>query len=352
MQHFNSKIHLWYARHKRDLPWRETNNPYYIWLSEIILQQTRVAQGMEYYYRFIDRFPTVFELACADEEEVLKLWQGLGYYSRARNLHRTAKDIVNLYDGVFPADFAALKKLKGIGDYTASAIASIAFSLPYATIDGNVYRLLSRFFGIDLPVDSREGINAFRELAGDLIQGERDPGMHNQAMMEFGALQCVPVKPDCHVCPLAENCFALAKGKVDVLPVKKNKTKVRDRFFNYIVFMDDQSVFLQKRTGNDIWRNLYEFPLVESEGEITIEELLEDEPDTIFANFEAYSILSVSNWQKHQLSHQKIHFRFVLMKATRKKKIREGLLQVDKKDIFTFAVPKLIENYINKIMHF
>lgn len=351
MQHFKQHIHAWYARHKRDLPWRETTSPYYIWLSEIILQQTRVVQGIDYYYRFTERFPALSDLANADEEEVLKLWQGLGYYSRARNLHQTAKDILLYYNGIFPADYAALKKLKGIGDYTASAIASIAFNLPYAAVDGNVFRVLSRFFGIALPIDSREGEKAFRELANELIRKENAPGMHNQAMMEFGALQCVPAKPDCNACPLADRCFALQKGQIDQLPVKKNKTKVRDRYFNYLVIEENNFLFLQKRTKKDIWMNLYEFPLIETSEKVSVESLLDDKNTTIFNEFKNLTFVAASNWQTHLLSHQKIHYRFIQLQTEESKKIRDSLLRVDKKDIFTFAVPKLIEKFVNKIMH-
>ena len=231
---FSNKLISWYLQNKRDLPWRKTKNPYFVWLSEIMLQQTRVAQGMSYYLKFTETFPTVFDLAKADESTVLKMWQGLGYYSRARNLHATAKHIAFELDGKFPSTYKEIVKLKGIGDYTASAIASICFTEPTAVVDGNVYRVLSRYFGIETPINSSAGNKEFKELAQTLIDTLK-PGTYNQAIMDFGAIQCKPKNPICLFCPFSESCVALQKNKIDTLPVKDKKTKVRDRYFNYLV---------------------------------------------------------------------------------------------------------------------
>ena len=228
---FAPKILNWYYKHQRDLPWRETREPYKVWLSEIILQQTRVAQGMPYYYRFVKAFPAVDDLARAPEEEVLKLWQGLGYYSRARNLHATAKIVAEDFDGKFPETYKGLKSLKGVGDYTASAIASFCFDVPEPVVDGNVYRVLSRYFGVGTPINSTQGVKYFKELAREVMDADniRD---YNQGIMEFGAIQCAPKKPYCLLCPLQDSCVALKENKVDQLPVKLGKTKVRSRYFN------------------------------------------------------------------------------------------------------------------------
>ncbi len=253
---FHKKLITWYLQNKRSMPWRETTDPYHIWLSEIMLQQTRVAQGLPYYLAFTKSFPTVFDLANASEDEVLKLWQGLGYYSRARNLHATAKYVANELQGEFPDNYKDLLQLKGVGDYTASAIASICFNEVVPVVDGNVYRVLSRHFGIDTPINSTKGIKEFKELAIELIDHE-DPANYNQAIMEFGALQCKPKSPYCIVCPLNESCEALKTGKVDMLPVKLKKQKIKNRYFNYLIFsINDQHTIIQQRTGNGIWKGL------------------------------------------------------------------------------------------------
>src|SRR5690606_4230898 len=233
---FSKILNHWYSSNKRELPWRQTTNPYAIWLSEIILQQTQVIQGLPYYESFLKEFPTVFSLANAEESKVLKLWQGLGYYSRARNLHAAAKHIVNQYDGVFPNNYKTLLTLKGVGDYTASAIASICFNEPTAVVDGNVYRVLSRYFGIDTPINSTKGIKAFKMLATSVMDA-KNPSEYNQAIMEFGAIQCKPKNPDCKICPLHRSCAALEKKFVNVLPVKLNKTKVNTKYFNFLVVL-------------------------------------------------------------------------------------------------------------------
>lgn len=255
MASFGVRIMEWYKENGRDLPWRNTKDPYRIWVSEIILQQTRVAQGYDYYCRFIRRFPDVNSLAEAGEDEVMKYWQGLGYYSRARNLHAAAREIAG--KGYFPDTYEEVRRLKGVGDYTAAAICSFAFGLPCAVVDGNVYRVLSRWMGIDMPVDSVKGKNYFRELAEELLVKE-DPALYNQAIMDFGALQCTPSSPSCMFCPLSDSCVALQKGWVDRLPVKQHKTKVSERFFTYLFIISGDFTFIHKRTGDDIWKNLYE----------------------------------------------------------------------------------------------
>ncbi|MBL4723936.1 MAG: A/G-specific adenine glycosylase, partial [Lutibacter sp.] len=270
----SNQLILWYLSNKRDLPWRSTRNPYHIWLSEIILQQTRVDQGMAYYLKFIKVFPTVNDLAAASEEQVLKLWQGLGYYSRARNLHFSAKYVVEQLSGVFPSTYDEILKLKGVGDYTASAIASFCFNEVAAVVDGNVYRVLSRYFGISTPINSTKGIKEFKLLAQELID-VKDPGTHNQAIMEFGARMCKPQNPDCISCPLNESCVAVSEKSIKNLPVKVKKIKIKQRFFNYLVIQTkDKKTKIGKRE-NGIWKNLYEFPLIETSKEINENDLIE-----------------------------------------------------------------------------
>ena len=253
---FSNQLVFWYLQNKRDLPWRKTQNPYHIWLSEIILQQTRVDQGLNYYYKFIQNYPTVASLAAATQEEVLKLWQGLGYYSRARNLHETAKIVCSEFNENFPSTYDELISLKGIGDYTASAIASICFDKPTAVVDGNVYRFLARYFNIATPINRSDGIKEFKKLAQELIDVEK-PGTHNQAMMEFGARICKPVNPDCENCVFNSSCLGLIEKTVKALPVKLKKIKVRRRYFNYLVIeTPNNATFLHKRTKG-IWKNLY-----------------------------------------------------------------------------------------------
>ncbi|MGL5635915.1 MAG: A/G-specific adenine glycosylase, partial [Bacteroidales bacterium] len=245
----------WYLANKRDLPWRNTTNPYFIWLSEIILQQTRVSQGMDYYLRFIDKYPTVIDLANAEEDEILRLWQGLGYYSRARNIHATAKYIRDFCAGVFPDTYKEVLALKGVGPYTAAAICSFAYRLPHAAVDGNVYRVIARLFALTEPIDSTDGKKLFAAYADELLDKDR-PDLFNQAMMEFGAMQCVPQSPHCDVCPLQDNCLAYARDLVKDLPVKSSKTKVRPRYLHFFDFGSPDSVYLEKRGVTDIWRGL------------------------------------------------------------------------------------------------
>ena len=347
MNIFNSHIHRWYSNYKRDLPWRNTRDPYFIWLSEIILQQTRIAQGLAYYQKFTEVFPTISHLANATEDQVLKLWQGLGYYSRARNLHFTAKFITQQYYGKFPDKYHKLLLLKGIGEYTAAAIASISFNEEYPTVDGNVFRVLSRFFGISDPIDTPAGKKIFKELATELIKGT-DPGMHNQALMEFGALQCTPQKPNCLDCPLNVQCYAFLNNKTGALPVKLKRTKQRDRYFNYFVLLCNDYTWLRKRVGKDIWKNLFEFPSIETSSAISIEGLLSlpEVSQLIPRPRDQANVEKVGPWKIHLLTHQRINYRFLTIRLQQADKMPDELMRVNKKDIFNFAVPKLIETYL------
>ncbi|MEW2920381.1 A/G-specific adenine glycosylase [Muricauda sp. ANG21] len=340
---FSEKILDWYHINKRELPWRSTRDPYKIWLSEIILQQTRVVQGMPYYHRFLEAFPSVHDLADASEEKVLKLWQGLGYYSRARNLHATAKMIVEDFNGEFPTTYEGLKSLKGVGDYTASAIASICFDVPEPVVDGNVYRVLARYFGVELPINSTEGTKYFKELAREVMETKnvRD---YNQGIMEFGAIQCAPKKPYCLLCPLQDGCVALKENKVDVLPVKLNKTKIKERHFNYLVFLDEQeNTLMEQRKGRGIWQNLYQFPLLESEKELQTDEMEgELTCKTDFPNTESLSLFNTEPII-HKLSHQHLYTKFWILKTD--DVLEEG---TPWKKIMAYPVPVLIADFIKK----
>lgn len=346
MGSFAPEIYNWYTLNKRDLPWRETNDPYKIWISEIILQQTRVAQGIDYYNRFIEEFSTVSELANAPEHDVLKLWQGLGYYTRARNLHYTAKFITHQFNGVFPVDYNQIISLKGVGNYTAAAIASIAFNIPKAVVDGNVNRVLSRYFGILTPVDSEKGKKEIQKLADELLDVQ-NPGYHNQAVMEFGALQCIPKTPDCKLCPVAADCYALKFNKVETLPVKSKKVKQKIRYFYFFIVENDDSILIEKRTKKDIWRNLHQFPLLETEEELSDDEILNAKFPLL--NGIKVNLKSVSEKIKHVLTHQTIYARFIHLETDLNNFNHSNIFRVNKKDIYKFAVPRLIEQYLEKI---
>ena len=340
---FSKKLISWYLIHKRDLPWRRTQLPYYIWLSEIILQQTRVDQGLPYYKTFVSAYPSIKDLANATEEEVLKLWQGLGYYSRARNLYSTAKFITNELNGEFPSSYLGLIKLKGVGDYTASAIASICFNEASAVVDGNVYRVLSRYYGIETPINSSKGVKEFKQMAQTLID-KNNPGDHNQAIMEFGARQCKPQNPECNSCIFNNSCVSLQKGMISKLPIKLKKTKVKKVHFNYIVILtkDGKTIF-QKRTGKGIWENLYQFPLIESVKDINKDELLR--LDEFRELSSAYGIRSLVLYNEkikiHKLSHRHIYTRFWIAEASIISDIAIPVSQ-----IFSYPVPNLIFTFI------
>jgi len=334
----------WYLQNKRDLPWRHTTNPYYIWLSEIMLQQTRVAQGMPYYFAFTSAFPTVFDLANASEEQVLKLWQGLGYYSRARNLHKTAQFVASELDGIFPNNYNDLITLKGIGEYTAAAIASFSFNEAVPVVDGNVFRVLARYFDIETDIANASAKKEFAALAYELMP-KNNPAVFNQAMMEFGAIQCVPKNPDCSVCVLNSGCLALKLNKVNQLPVKSKKAKAKNRFFNYVVFEDqNKHSIIQKRSDKGIWHNLYEFPLIESESEIDFDVF---SVELMRRNFVQNPIISISELneisQIHKLTHQHLHIKFwkVSVAGT-----LENALEIE--TLKTFPFPIVIFNFIEK----
>ena len=348
--YISDTLSAWYLVNKRELPWRDISDPYLIWISEIILQQTRVNQGMSYYLRFIERFPTVADLALSDEDEVLKYWQGLGYYSRARNLHKAARQVMTNFGGIFPFQHADVLKLAGIGDYTAAAICSFAYNQPFAVVDGNVYRVLSRLFGIETPIDSGAGKKEFAGLAQELIS-KSDPGIHNQSIMEFGALQCVPVSPDCAACPLQLNCRAYELSIVDKLPIKSKKTKVTNRYFNYFFIELGGKTYLQKRIAKDVWQNLFEFPLVEADSLLTVEELMETNGfKNLFSGIGEVEVVKILNPMKHILSHRVIYAQFVTVKITDENAVLSKLNKVSIAEIDQFAVSRLMELFLEDIL--
>lgn len=344
MSNFSGIIINWYREYKRDLPWRESSDPYLIWISEIILQQTRVAQGYEYFIRFIQRFPDVDTLAGAEEDEVMKYWQGLGYYSRARNLHAAARSM----KGEFPKTYPEVLALKGVGEYTAAAICSFAYDMPYAVVDGNVYRVLSRYLGIDTPIDSTEGKKLFASLANELLDKSR-PALYNQAIMDFGALQCTPQAPACLFCPLADSCAALSKGMVMQLPVKQHKTKTVNRYLNYIYVRAGAYTFINKRTGNDIWKNLFEFPLIETAEAVTEEALLaHPEFGKLFAEEERPVVRSICPNVKHVLSHRVLYANFYEVTLPEETNSFSSYQKVRVDELEQYAVPKLIHAFLEK----
>lgn len=339
-----ARLLTWYDGHCRDLPWRSTRNPYYIWISEIILQQTRVAQGYDYFVRFVERFPTVESLAEAPEDDVMRMWQGLGYYSRARNLHCAAKQVVAMEH--FPDTYDAIRALKGVGDYTAAAIASFAFDIPKAAVDGNVCRVWSRVFGIDEPIDSARGKQMITEIAQALLPAG-DAAKYNQAVMEFGALQCVPRNPNCISCPLAHKCVALAEGRVGQLPTKSHKTKVEPRYFTYLYIHNDAGLLLHKRTADDIWKNLYELPLIETQAAVEVEDVLA-RPE--FAQWHSslphYTYRGCVGGVKHVLSHRVLHASFHELEVQGALPCLEGFVVVPFEELYRYALSRLIERYL------
>jgi A/G-specific adenine glycosylase len=332
----------WYDVHKRPLPWRGGTDPYPIWLSEVILQQTRVDQGTAYWHRFMERYPTVLHLAAAPEDEVLKLWQGLGYYSRARNLLAAARSVADEHGGRFPADLVALKALKGVGDYTAAAIGSIAFGLPAPVVDGNVYRVLARYFDVATPIDSTAGKREFQELATRLLSKER-PGDHNQAMMELGATVCTPKQPDCPACPLSTDCLARKRGTISERPVKEGRTTVRERHFNYLHVETPGHLYLRKREGPGIWQGLHEPPVLETEraaGKATLLRLLNEQLPG------RWKVLGRSERITHLLSHQRIQAVFWQVSVEPDRALPKDWLKVPAERVVEYAVPRLIERWM------
>ena len=340
---FSNYLKSWYLQNKRDLPWRETKDPFKIWLSEIILQQTRVEQGLAYFLRFINAYPKVENLANAEEEEVLKLWQGLGYYSRARNLHFSAQYIMEHFNGKFPSTYNEIIQLKGVSDYTASAIASICYNEPTAVVDGNVYRVLARYFGIYTAINSTKGIKEFKSLAQELLLKE-DPGTFNQAIMEYGARMCTPQSPDCESCGLKNSCYAYLEGEVKSLPYKEKKIKIKKRYFNYLVIhTKDDCTELEKRT-NGIWTGLYQFPLIETSKEINHNELIEHSEFHYRFRKVATHIKELPTSEKpHKLSHQHIFSKFWLVEAD-----KYPHATISWKEVFDFPVPILIDNFLQE----
>ena len=390
---FSGRIIQWYLLNKRDLPWRETKDPYAIWLSEVILQQTRVDQGLSYYHRFLMAFPKVNDLADAEEFEVMKLWQGLGYYSRARNLHSTAKSIVEKHGGVFPNRYEDIIALKGIGPYTAAAIASFAFGLPFATVDGNVYRILSRIFGLEIPIDSTIGKKQFAQLGNELLD-KTQPGLFNQAMMELGALICSPKNPQCDICPFRKDCKAKALGLIDVLPVKEKKVKVKERVFHYLVMSDEKLVIMKRRGAGDIWQGLFDFPVIEDMKPLNNAELIKvvlekgwvrglkkgGEEPRIDGGYDRngggasgggasggkhglsgkggkgkrngaeFNLTLLAGPIKHILTHQHIQAYFYKVQLNNLIKIEPGWTKVQLKAVHELPIPRLIDKFL--IAHF
>ena len=344
---FSNTIEKWYQEYKRELPWRESADPYVIWISEIILQQTRVVQGYDYFMRFMKRFPDVATLAQADEDEVMKYWQGLGYYSRARNLHAAAKSM----NGVFPKTYPEVRALKGVGDYTAAAICSFAYNMPYAVVDGNVYRVLSRYLGIDTPIDSTEGKKLLAAVADELLD-KKNPALYNQAIMDFGAIQCSPQSPNCMFCPLASGCSALAGGMVAQLPVKQHKTKTTNRYFNYIYVRMGAYTLINKRTGNDIWKNLFEFPLIETPEAVSEEEFPAlPELRAMFAEGETPIIGLVCRDVKHVLSHRVIYANFYMVDLPENSQSFTSYQKIKADELEQYAVSRLVHAFIEKYIN-
>lgn len=324
---FAATLLQWFKNNGRSLPWRETKDAYAIWLSEVILQQTRIVQGMSYWERFMAQWPTINDLAAATEDEVLKAWQGLGYYSRARNLHTAAQQVANL--GEFPQTFKELKLLKGVGDYTAAAIASIAFGEPVAVVDGNVYRVLSRYYGIDTPIDSTEGKKEFQALAQSLLP-INEPADYNEAIMDFGATQCTPNSPHCSACPLCETCVAFREQRINELPVKSKKVKQRERHFTYLYIEYERKIAIHQRGAGDIWQGLWEFPQAEQ---------LTSSEDSAWKT-EAQLL---QKGVKHILTHQILLADIYLWQPTRRPQLPSEFIWIEKQDLENYALPRLIE---------
>lgn len=345
---FTDELIKWYHNNKRDLPWRNTTDAYLIWLSEIILQQTRVEQGLPYFYRFAEKYPTVRHFAAAHEDDILKLWQGLGYYSRGRNMLKTARLVLDQYDGKFPEHYDYLIKLKGIGEYTAAAIASFSANQPRAVVDGNVYRVLARYFGIDEPINSTTGKKMFQSIANDLLNKEH-PGLHNQAMMEFGAMLCKPKNPACGICPVRAGCFAFINKATTTLPVKINKVKIRKRFFNYFLITDGDRILMNKRDESDIWANMYDLPLIETENNLSPDELI-NLPEFIEYLGEENTTTESLPPKKHALTHQHLYIRFIKLQQL-PVKMKPGWIFKEVISLKKLALPKVIfiflDNFLN-----
>ena len=343
---FPTQLEAWYKANGRDLPWRQTSDPYLIMLSEFVLQQTQIVQGMSYYLRFAERFPTAESLAKASEEEVMRLWQGLGYYSRARHLHAAAKQVAEA--GCFPKDYSFVRALPGVGDYTAAAIMSFAFGEPYAVLDGNVQRVLARHFGINEPVDTTQGKKLLRALADEMLDHQH-PALYNQAIMDFGALQCKPTSPLCDTCPLAETCQALKEHLVDKLPIKAKRTAIRDRYLTYIYTRtEDGRVLLHRRGSGDIWQGLFEFPMIESVKKLTSKQVEEFIHSTILEDKVNVKIELIAQDVLHQLTHQRLHTDFYCLTLPSADTRIKGRW-VEEKSLDRYALPRLLEKLLEKL---
>jgi len=338
------KLLDWYGINKRNLPWRDTEDPYLVWVSEIVLQQTRVVQGLDYYRHFITVYPDIFSLACADLDDVLKIWQGLGYYSRARNMHAAAKHIIDVYQGKFPSTYDELITIKGVGDYTASAIASLAFGQAVPVIDGNVNRVIARLFGIQHPVNKPSGQKEIRAYAEKLMIRDA-PGTYNQAIMEFGALQCVPKNPDCNSCIFKQICVAFQKGLVDVLPLKVKTATIATRYFHYLHVKCGNCTFIRQRAGGDIWTGLYEFPMIETSAETTLADLSQTSAWQTYFDGQTPLVNATSHEITHKLTHRILKIRFYEITVNHPI-CGQDIIKIPVNEIYRYAVPKVIDNYL------
>ena len=344
------KLLKWYDPELRQLPWKASKDPYKIWLSEIILQQTRVAQGMPYYLKFVERFPTIENLANAPQDEILKLWEGLGYYSRARNLHTAAKQVMEEFGGKFPNTYSSIIKLKGVGDYTASAIASFAFNESTAVVDGNVYRFLSRIFGIEEAIDSSIGKKLFKEYAQKNIDIRR-PDLYNQAIMDFGALICKPANPDCVTCPFQSDCIAYNTGEINMLPYKSKKIKKKDRYFNFYVFYNKDQIIVHQRTLKDIWKGLYQFPKLESKDHLlTVNDIDKNSTKWMQILNDNASKKLISKTFKQTLTHQNIKAQFILIEnpSLNIMELPKNVTLIKVGELSNFAFPKIINDFLSE----
>lgn len=345
-KYFTQSILKWNEHDNlRQMPWKGEKDPYLIWLSEIILQQTRVEQGQPYFESFKKKYPNVQSLAAAPEDDIMKLWQGLGYYSRARNLHATAKNIVNELKGIFPDTFQQLLKLKGVGAYTAAAIASFAYDEPVAVVDGNVIRILARYFGIDTPFDTNKGKHTFHELAQQLISVSQ-PAAYNQAIMDFGATVCTPKSPQCTLCPLSKNCFALNHSCIDVLPVRSKKLIKKSRYLHYIFIKEQQHTYIKQRDEKDIWKKLYEFPLIETSQTNPVN--LKTAIETLL-QVKDFDLISESTYTKQMLTHQVLHIAFIEIVLKEKLKSK-NYKRVPLKKLDDFAFPITIAGFLKSVL--
>lgn len=346
--HVTEELINWYNTHKRDLPWRHTTNAYTIWLSEIILQQTRVEQGLPYFERFLEKYPSVTDFAAAPEDDILKLWQGLGYYSRGRNMLKTAIQVQQEYSGIFPTAYHQLIKLKGIGEYTAAAIASFSANEAKAVLDGNVYRVLSRYLGISEPIDSTIGKKIFRQAADDFLDRE-NPAVHNQAMMELGALVCKPKNPACGTCPIKLGCYAFLHNATTALPVKSKKVKIKERYFNYFLIEDDNRILINKRGEGDIWANMFDLPMIETDSQTTIDELAAL-PETVNIFGPDLIIKKIFPVVKHVLTHQHLYVRFIVLEQ-KPLVMAKNWDFIEVENLKRMALPKVIfiflDNFLN-----